>query len=90
VFTVNTIYFWPDVLKGLSEIRRVLKAGGLAAVSLRSKEKMKKASFAKEVFQLFSPADVSEILKKAGFSDIRINHFNQNKLTEYAVVLGMR
>ncbi|NLD39339.1 MAG: class I SAM-dependent methyltransferase [Desulfatiglans sp.] len=90
VFTVNAIYFWPDVLKGFSEIRRVLKHGGLVAVSLRFGVKMKRASLPKEIFQLFSPKDVSELMKEAGFSDIRINHFNQNKLTGYVVVLGMR
>ena len=34
VFTINTIYFWPDTVQGFEEIRRVLKPGGLAVIAL--------------------------------------------------------
>lgn len=27
VTSINTVYFWPDTVKGLSEIRRTLKEG---------------------------------------------------------------
>jgi len=89
VFTVNTIYFWPDVPKGFSEIRRVLRHGGQAAVSLRSKEKMQRASFTKDGFRLFSPKDVATLMQEAGFREVRIHHSNCSKLADNVIVLGM-
>ena len=57
VFTINTIYFWSDALQGLGEIYRVLKQDGLAAIAVRSKEKMEKHAVTKYDFRLFSNAD---------------------------------
>jgi ubiquinone/menaquinone biosynthesis C-methylase UbiE len=67
VFTINTIYLWPDTLQGLTEIRRVLKDGGLAAVSLRSKEKMQRHGVTDYDFHLFSKDEVADLMRKVGF-----------------------
>ncbi len=90
VFTINTIYFWPEALQGLGEIRRVLKAGGLAAVSLRSKEKMQRVAITKYGFRLFSPQEVADLMLQAGFSDVRVDHRDRNKLYDDVIVVGTR
>jgi SAM-dependent methyltransferase len=90
VFTVNTIYFWPGALKGLSEIRRVLKDDGLAAVSLRSKENMQRFDMSKNNFQLYSPEDVSDLMRQAGFCNVRADHRNPNRLFDNLVVVGKK
>ena len=33
VFAVNVIYFWPDPVRALSEMRRVLRAGGMSVIA---------------------------------------------------------
>ncbi len=90
IFTVNTIYFWPDPLVGLREIYRVLKPSGLAAISLRSKEKMAKHAVTKHGFRLFSAQDVTALMGQAGFGQIRADHRDQEKWYDQVVVLGRR
>jgi ubiquinone/menaquinone biosynthesis C-methylase UbiE len=88
VFTVNTIYFWPDTLQGLEEIRRVLKNGGLATVGLRSREKMEKHAVSRYNFRLFSGEEVAGLMKQAGFRNIKVQHRDQDRVWDEVIVTG--
>jgi len=90
VFTINTIYFWPDALRCLGEIYRVLKPDGLAAISIRSKEKMQKRAVTKYDFCLFSADDVARLMGQAGFREIRVDHRDQDKWYDQVIVVGSR
>jgi len=90
VFTINTIYFWPDALQGLSEIRRVLKNDCLAAVSLRSREKMQRVAFTKHGFHLFEPQEVADLMRQAGFSNVRVDWRDRDKLYDDVIVVATR
>lgn len=72
ITSVNTIYFWNDTVKGLSEIRRTLKDGGVFYNLVYSKEWLKKFSYTKKGFRFFEKEEYKELGKKAGFSDITI------------------
>lgn len=72
VTTVNTIYFWEDTLKGMSEIYRVLKKGGIFSNGIYSKAWMEKAPYTKNGFKLFYPEEVKQLAQKAGFIDVEI------------------
>jgi len=90
VFTINTIYFWPDALQGLGEIYRVLKPNGLAAISIRSQEKMQEHAVTKYDFRLFSADDVVRLMRQAGFREIRVDHRDQHKWYDQVIVVGSR
>lgn len=90
VFTINTIYFWPDPQQGLAEIRRVLKSGGKAAISIRSREKMEKHSVTQHNFRLFSGYEVADLMRQAGFQDLRIDHRDQEKWYDQVIVVGTK
>jgi len=90
VFTINTIYFWPDASRGISEIRRVLKNGGIAAVGLRSKGKMEKWPISKHGFRLYSAQEVADLMSQTGFREVRVDHRDQNHRLDQLVVLGTR
>ena len=90
VFTINTIYFWPDTLRGLSEIRRVLKSGGRAAVSIRSKEKMAKRAVTKHGFRLFSADDLADAMRQAGFRNVQVDHRDHEHWYDQVIVVGSR
>lgn len=72
VTSVNTIYFWPDTVKGLSEIKRVLKDNGIFVNAVYSQEWLKRMSYTKKGFNFFSKEDYISDGKKAGFSKVII------------------
>jgi SAM-dependent methyltransferase len=44
VLTINTVYFWPDLPTALTEVGRVLAAGGLLAIGIRDPSAMQRVS----------------------------------------------
>jgi SAM-dependent methyltransferase len=89
VFTINTIYFWPDTLQGFEEIRRVLKPGGLAVIALRSRENMACVSFTQHGFRLFSPPEVLSLMQHAGFTNVKLTHERQGTRFDEVLVSGV-
>jgi len=88
ILTVNTIYFWPDTLSGLLEIRRVLKPAGRIAIGIRSKEKMSKTALPQHGFRLFSADELAAAIQQAGFRVLTVDHRDQHKLYDQIVVLA--
>jgi ubiquinone/menaquinone biosynthesis C-methylase UbiE len=79
VTSINTIYFWSDTEKGISEIYRVLKPNGIFANAVYSQESLKKLSYTKNVFKFFSKSDYVSHGKKAGFSSVTIEEISGGK-----------
>lgn len=72
VTTVNTIYFWSDTVKGLKEIRRVLKDKGVFYNAVYTREWLNRTSYTKEGFKIFDKDEYISLAKEAGFSDVTI------------------
>ncbi|MGZ4107951.1 MAG: class I SAM-dependent methyltransferase [Tumebacillaceae bacterium] len=89
VFTINTIYFWQDTVQGFGEMRRVLKAGGLAVIALRSRENMERVSFTQHGFRLFSPPEVTLLMQQAGFTNVELTHERQGTRFDEVLVSGI-
>ena len=68
----NTIYFWSDTAKGIAEISRVLKEGGIFYNAVISKENLDKFFYTKNGFRKFTKEEYIALGKKAGFRRIRI------------------
>lgn len=78
VTTVNTIYFWEDTEKGLSEICRILKGGGKFYNAVYSKAWLHKLSYTKEGFKFFERDDYIRFGEKAGFR-VEIKEIKKDK-----------
>ena len=70
----ETVYFWPDFIKDLKEVKRVLKDNGILFIAneaqpIKDDERQKKF---KELLNanIYSKEELSESLQKAGFSNI--------------------
>lgn len=71
IFTINTIYFWEDAAKILTELKRVMLPKGKLFITLRPKRQMINYPFTKYGFTMFSKEEVELLLKKNRFTIVR-------------------
>ncbi len=97
ILGVNVIYFWDTPEVELKELGRVLRPNGTIVLGMRAKETMEQLPVTKYNFNLYSKADISTFVEKAGLSlrEIAttpevISNINGEKMdTEtWAVVIG--
>lgn len=79
VSSINTIYFWSDTVKGLSEIRRVLKPGAAFYNVVYTREWLDKLSYTRKGFKKFEPEQLMELGRQAGFENIQIKDIVKGK-----------
>ncbi|HKU38046.1 MAG TPA: methyltransferase domain-containing protein, partial [Polyangiales bacterium] len=71
IATTNTLYFWPDPLRGLRSLRRVLHAGGRLAVGYSGATKMRGfQQITQHGFTTYEPPQVESLLREAGFARV--------------------
>lgn len=70
VTTINTIYFWNDTFKGLKEINRVLKPGGVFYNAVLEKDTLDKFFYTKNGFKKFATEEYIELGKEASFCNV--------------------
>lgn len=75
VTAVETIYFWPDPEKALSEILRVLKPSGIFAVLNEGSDPDQCDWPAIDGFlRIYRPEELKSLMEEAGFEEIKIYH----------------
>lgn len=79
VTSVNTIYFWEDTSKVLSEINRVLKPDGVFYNVAYTKEWLQKLSYTNKGFRFFDKEVFIRLGKDAGFSKVSIKDISPGK-----------
>lgn len=65
--TVNTIYFWPDLVAGFSELGRVLRPGGRLVTGFDSAEDLVRAGLHRQGFACYPVQQVELALVDASF-----------------------
>ena len=77
VFSVESLYFWPDALAGLKEIRRVLVPGGVFMTALEMVGGMmdERQLAIVEHLKMFCPTknELAELMAEAGFADVNVD-----------------
>lgn len=80
VTSINTIYFWSDTVKGLTEIRRTLKPGKSFYNVVYTKKKLNTFSFTEEGYKKFKVKEFIEFGKQAGFNDVAVKRFGSGEI----------
>jgi ubiquinone/menaquinone biosynthesis C-methylase UbiE len=70
IFTVNTIYFWQEPEKLLSEIYRVLHPKGTFCITFAEESFMKQLPFTQFEFELYSTEKAERLIGKTAFQII--------------------
>lgn len=70
-FSVNTIYFWPDIDFSLREIYRTLQHEGQLILTFVEKEFGTKLPFTQHGFSLYTDDELADYLHQIGFKDIQ-------------------
>ncbi|MEO7975985.1 class I SAM-dependent methyltransferase [Flavobacterium sp.] len=67
IFTVNTIYFWQNPEKMISEIYRVLKTKGIFCLTFAQESFMKQLPFTQYGFELYTTEKAENLIEKTLF-----------------------
>ncbi|MDD6038492.1 MAG: class I SAM-dependent methyltransferase [bacterium] len=84
ISSINTVYFWSDPVKGLTEIRRALKSGKSFYNVVYTKEWLDKLSYTKKGFQKYETKELIRFGKEAGFEHIEVKDIVKGK--SYVVI----
>jgi len=73
VTSINTVYFWSDISKGMSEIYRTLTQNGTFYNVVYTKEWLDKLSYTKKGFKKYDAKILEKLSREAGFSDVEVH-----------------
>ena len=79
VSSINTVYFWNDTIKGLSEIKRVLKPNKSFYNVVYTKEWLDTLSYTQKGFKKYEPEQFIELGRIAGFEHIEVKDIIKGK-----------
>ena len=71
VYSLHSIYFWKNPLACLIEIKRVLKPGGLLAITIQPRSFWKR-EVDTSIMTLYSGEELASLFSEAGFQNVRV------------------
>ncbi|MFP3154655.1 class I SAM-dependent methyltransferase [Lachnospiraceae bacterium ZAX-1] len=68
IYTINTVYFWDDLLVGLTQIHRILKDGGIFINAIYSREWLDKLKYTRTGFAKYALDELTWTGEQCGFT----------------------
>lgn len=79
--TINTIYFWADPVRALTEIHRVLRPDGALLVSAMTPDEAAKSPFTRHGFRIYDAPQLQELHERAGFARVDVDLYRDSAPT---------
>jgi ubiquinone/menaquinone biosynthesis C-methylase UbiE len=70
--SVNSIFYWPDAPRSISELSRVLSKGGCLVLCFTDKASLQQKDFARHGLRLYDAHEVEQLLTAAGLHTINV------------------
>jgi len=90
VFSIQTLYFWPDPPRALAEIFRVLKPGGMLVVTLSTGTLNGAEATGLERYQLVLEEQIIPSMKQLGFTQADILKGPASRHFKTTAVIGVK
>jgi SAM-dependent methyltransferase len=87
--TVNSIFYWQDASRAISELGRVLDEGGQLVICFTCKGSIEGRAFARQGLALYEAEDVQSMAKTAGFDIIDVTRAS-DRHREFVCLTGKR
>jgi ubiquinone/menaquinone biosynthesis C-methylase UbiE len=87
--SANSIFYWPDIVAGFTEIYRVLRANGFFVLTFTGKAYLDKQEFAHPGIRSYADNEVLEALRQAGFRYMTIEKAQDTHRT-FAIVKAVK
>lgn len=72
-FSLHSIYFWPNALDAVRELKRVLKPGGLLAITIQPRDKWAPMQQrGSRLVSLYLGPELAALFTRAGLRDVRV------------------
>jgi len=90
VLSLHSIYFWKNALECLKGFRRVLKPGGLLAITIQPKDRWRKEQVDVPGMNLFFGNELAQMFASAGFQNIQTESHTENGEISLQCILGKK
>ena len=87
-FSLHSIYFWRNPVECLKEIRRILRTGGLLAITIQPKDKWTQKVDA-NIMTLYFGTDIASMFSEAGYQNVRVEVPPPEKSVSLECILGV-
>jgi ubiquinone/menaquinone biosynthesis C-methylase UbiE len=75
--TVNTIYFWPEPVRCLAELHRVLRPDGILLLAAMDRETAARYTFTQHGFRYHDGAELVDLHRQAGFRAVSLEPYRE-------------
>lgn len=86
ILTIHTLYFWPEPVQIMAGILRVLKPGGMVAVTFLPRERWPGGGAGTDKCRVHATEDVVHMMRAAGFTRARIELGDRQRFREDCVL----
>ncbi len=88
--SVHTIYFWPDLDRGLAQLARVVKPGGRLLLGFSSASALREEGWVERGFRAYSSEQIDAACRAHGFTSLRLHAIDREPGGSFYALLGVR
>jgi len=71
--STNTVYFWPDLGRAFTELRRVLRPGGVLTLGFSGAAKLRRYRITRHGFRFHEAGELADAAAGAGLAGVRLD-----------------